>query len=170
VEQELFTAALGLVAPWRVQRSEFDAGAGRLDLFLDFPRGARFGCPELGCAEQRCPVHDTEDKTWRHLDFFQYQAHLHARVPRVRCPQHGVRQVAVSWARPGSGFTLLFEALLITFAAAMPVAKVAAFTGEQDTRIWRVLDHHVRRERAKLDFSTVERVGVDETAAARGQD
>ena len=87
MEQELFTAALGLVAPWRVQRSEFDAEAGRLDLFLDFPRGARFGCPEPGCPEQQCPVHDTEDKTWRHLDFFQYQAHLHARVPRVRCAQ-----------------------------------------------------------------------------------
>lgn len=170
MEQELFSAALGLVAPWRVARSEFDAEAGRLDLFLDFPRGARFACPEPGCSERECPVHDTEAKTWRHLDFFQYQAHLHAKVPRVRCGEHGVRQVSVSWARPGSGFTLLFEALLITFAGAMPVAKVAAFTGEQDTRIWRVLDHYVRRERAKLDFSTVERVGMDETAAARGQD
>ena len=55
----------------------------------------------------------------------------------------------------------------ITFAAAMPVAQVAKFTGEQDTRIWRVLDHYVKRERAKLDFSGVEKVGVDETAAAR---
>jgi transposase len=81
-----------------------------------------------------------------------------------------VRQVSVSWARPGSGFTLLFEALLITFASAMPVAKVAAFTGEHDTRIWRVLDHYIETERAKLDFSGVEQVGVDETAAARGQD
>jgi transposase len=170
VEEELFSAALGLVAPWRVARSEFDGEAGRLDLFMDFPRGSRFACPEPGCAERDCVVHDTEDKTWRHLDFFQYQAYLHARVRRVRCPQHGVRQVRVGWARPGSGFTLLFEALLITFAAAMPVAKVAAFTGEQDTRIWRVLEHYVTRERANLDFSTVERVGVDETAAARGQD
>jgi transposase len=170
VERELFGAALGLVAPWRVERSEFDAEAGRLDLYLDFPRGARFACPEPECPQRQCPVHDTEDKMWRHLDFFQYQAYLHARLPRVRCPEHGVRQVAVSWARPGSGFTLLFEALLITFAGAMPVAKVAAFMGEHDTRIWRVLDHYVKRERAKLDFSTVERVGVDETAAARGQD
>jgi transposase len=170
VEQELFSAALGLVAPWRVARSEFDAGAGRLDLYLDFPRGARFACSEPGCGQSQCPVHDTEDKTWRHLDFFQYQAYLHARLPRVRCPEHGVRQVAVSWARPGSGFTLLFEALLITFASAMPVARVAAFTGEDDTRIWRVLKHYVTTERAKLDFSGVERVGVDETAAARGQD
>ena len=170
VEQELFSAALGLVPPWRVVRSEFDAEAGRLDLYLEFPRGARFPCPLPGCAQLTCPVHDSDAKTWRHLDFFQYQAHLHAKVPRVRCPQHRVHQVAVSWARPESGFTLLFEALLITFAAAMPVAQVAKFTGEQDTRIWRVLEHYVKRERAKLDFSGVEKVGVDETAAARGQD
>jgi transposase len=53
-------------------------------------------------------VHDTVDKTWRHLDFFQHKALLHARLPRVRCPEHGVGQVSVPWARPGSGFTLLF--------------------------------------------------------------
>ena len=70
----------------------------------------------------------------------------------------------------GSGFTLLFEALLITFASAMPVKQVAKFTGEHDTRIWRVLEHYVATERAELDFCGVERVGVDETAAARGQD
>ena len=121
---------VGLVPPWRVDRSEFDAEAGRLDLYLEFPRGARFACPEPQCPERECPVHDTDAKTWRHLDFFQYQAYLHAKLPRVRCGEHGVRKVAVSWARPESGFTLLFEALLITFAAAMPVAKVAAFTGE----------------------------------------
>lgn len=88
----------------------------------------------------------------------------------MRCTTHGVHQVPLSWARPGSGFTLLFEALLVTFAAAMPVAKIATFTGEQDTRIWRVLDGYVTRERAALDFAAVHRIGVNETAAARGQD
>ncbi len=67
---------------------------------------------------------------------------LHARLPRVRCPVHGVRQVGAPWAREGSGFTLLFEALLLQFAAAMPVRKVAEMTREQDTRIRRVLHHH----------------------------
>jgi transposase len=186
MKQELFTAALGLVAPWRVARSEFvrsdeaalakdvaaapTSGAGRLDLFLEFPRGSRFQCPEPGCGERECPVHDTDDKTWRHLDFFQYKAYLHAKVPRVTCPEHGVRQVTLGWARPGSGFTLLFEALLLTFASAMPVKRIAKFTGEHDTKIWRVLEHYVGTARAGLDFSEVERVGVDETAAARGQD
>jgi len=81
-----------------------------------------------------------------------------------------VRRVAVSWVRPGSGFTLLFEALLIEFATAMPVAKVGEMTREHDTRIWRVLEHHVQVQRARLDFADVSRVGMDETSAARGQD
>ncbi|MCA1682359.1 MAG: ISL3 family transposase, partial [Actinobacteria bacterium] len=169
-ELSLFTAALGLTAPWRVARTEFEAEQTRLDLYLDFPRGAQFPCPAKDCTHGACPVHDTADKTWRHLDFFQHKAFLHARAPRVRCPEHGVRQVAVSWARPGSGFTMLFEALALTFAAAMPVSKVAEMTREHDTRIWRVLEHHVHAARDQQDFSTVRKVGMDETSARKGQD
>jgi hypothetical protein len=39
-----------------------------------------------------------------------------------------------------------------------------------DTRIWRVLEHHVGAAREKLDFSSVTEVGLDETSARRGQD
>jgi transposase len=169
-QRDLFGAALGLNPPWKVSDAEFDQASGRLDLYLDFPAGSRFACPVAGCGESGCPVHDTDGDSWRHLDFFQHQAYLHARVPRVRCPEHGVHQVTVPWARPGSGFTLLFEALLITYAKAMPVARIAALTGEHDTRIWRVLEHYVATAREGLDFSAVRRVGMDETAAARGQD
>ncbi|MGH3809849.1 MAG: ISL3 family transposase [Pseudonocardiaceae bacterium] len=169
-ELGLFTAALGLGGPWRVTRSEFDAEATQLDLYLGFERGARFACPAKDCAHGGCPVHDTVDKTWRHLDFFQHTAFLHASLPRVRCPGHGVRQVDVPWARPGSGFTLLFEALILSFAAVMPIAKVAAMTREHDTRIWRVVEHHVNAARDQLDCTGVTRVGMDETSARKGQD
>src|SRR5680860_242088 len=89
----VFQAALGITEPWRVTEAIFDPERGRLDLQIDFARGARFGCPE--CDEDACPVHDTEQKTWRHLDFFQHQAYLHARVPRVRCPGHGGVQIGL---------------------------------------------------------------------------
>jgi Transposase/Helix-turn-helix domain of transposase family ISL3 len=82
----------------------------------------------------------------------------------------GRGRVSVSWARPGSGFTMLFEALVLTFAVAMPVAKVAAMAREHDTRIWRVLEHHVRAAREREDFSAVTTVGMDETSARTGQD
>ena len=108
---ELFTTALDLGEPWRVTGAEFAPEPGRLDLDVACQRGARFPCPEPGCGHQECPVHDTVDKTWRHLDSFEHKAFLHARVP---------------WVRPGSGFTMLFEALVLTFAKAMPMARVAA--------------------------------------------
>ena len=167
-EIDLFQAALGLPEPWRVVGAEFSADRKRLDLYLDFPKGARFACPEGDAAG--CAVHDTSDKTWRHLDFFQHRAYLHARVPRVTCPIHGVRQVALAWARPESGFTLLFEALLMAMLAEMPVKAVAELVGEHDTRLWRLLHHYVEQARAKLSMAEVTRVGVDETSARRGQD
>src|SRR6266540_737487 len=104
----------------------------------------------------------------RELELFS-QA-LSARVPRVRCPEHGVRQVALPWAREGSGFTLLFEALLMALVAEMPVRAVAELVGEHDTRVWRVVHHDVDAARAREDLSTVERVGIDETSFRRGQD
>lgn len=115
-------------------------------------------------------MHDSEQKTWRHLDFFQHQAHLSARVPRVRCREHGVHRVPVAWARAGSGFTLLFEALVMALAKEMPVAALAGLVGEHDTRIWRIVHHYVDAARARQDLSQVSRLGVDETSFRRGQD
>jgi transposase len=60
--------------------------------------------------------------------------------------------------------------LALTFATAMPVAKVAELTREHDTRIWRVLEHHVQAAREREDFSAVTKVGMDETSARKGQD
>ena len=125
-DSELFSRALGLQEPWQVVDVRFDAEQRRLDLRIDFPKGSRFACPQ--CGREGCPVHDTELKTWRHLNFFEHQAYLTARVPRVVCPEDEVKQVEVPWARERSGFTLLFEALVCSFAAAMPMAKVAAMT------------------------------------------
>ena len=104
----LFTAALQLQSPWKVGSVDFrDAGDGGREprVAIVFGPGARFHCPETAC-----PVHDTRERTWRHPDFFRYKAFIHAGVPRVSCPVHGVRTVPVPWARPGSGFTLLFGA------------------------------------------------------------
>jgi transposase len=75
-ELGLFTAALGLSGPWRVVRTEFDIEGTQLDLYLDFERGARFACPAKDCAQGGCPLHDTTDKTWRHLDFLPAQGVL----------------------------------------------------------------------------------------------
>ena len=164
---DLFQKALGLDRPWEVVEVSFDAEQRRLDLRIDFPKGSVFCCP--GCGRSGLKVRDTEQKTWRHLDFFQHQAYLTARVPRVDCPEHGVCQVKVPWARERSGFTLLFEALVMALVKEMPVAAVAALIGETDMRIWRVLHHYVDVAVEAQDLSRLERLGIDETSSRRGQ-
>jgi transposase len=164
----LLQQALGLTPPWAVVRSDFDAAAHRLDIEIDFAPGSRFTCPTCGAAD--CPVYDTERKTWRHLDFFQHQAYLTARVPRVHCENCGIKTVTVPWARPDSGFSLLFEAMLMAMVSSMPVKAVARMVGEHDTRLWRVVHHYVEQARARSDASQVTRVAIDETASRAGHD
>jgi len=168
-DTNLLGLALGLTPPWTVTRSDFDAGARRLDIRIDFAAGSRFACPECGAAD--CPAYDSEPKSWRHLNFFQHQAWLHARVPRVRCPKCGIKTVTTfPWARKDSGFTLLFEALIMALVTSMPVSAAARLVGEHDTRLWRVIHHYVEEGRARVDTSDVTQVAVDETAARRGHD
>jgi len=100
--------------------------------------------------------------------FFEHEAYLHARTPRIHCPQCGVKTVSVSWAREGSGFTLLFEAFILTLAQQMPLNAVSRLVGEHDTRLWRILHHYVEQTRQEQDYSSVQEVGVDETASKRG--
>lgn len=163
---ELFEQALGLERPWRLERTEFDASARQLDLWVDFERGGTFECPE--CGQAGCKAYDTAPKSWRHLDFFQHRTFLHARVPRVTCPNCGIKQVEVPWARPGSGFTFWFESLVMALAREMPVKAIARLVGEHDTRLWRIIDYYVEEARAEADFSRVRSVGLDETASRRG--
>jgi transposase len=167
-DTDLFQAALGLSSPWRVERSSFDAALKRLDIFLDFARGSRFACSS--CGREGCAVHDTREETWRHLDFFQHQAFLRARVPRVTCPGCGVLKVSVPWARSGSGFTLLFEGILMSLIKSMPVRNVAQLVGEHDTKIWRVVHHYVGKAIETIDLSALTQIAIDETSARRGHD
>ena len=116
-------------------------------------------------------MHDTSEKTWRHLDLFQHQAILAARVPRIKCDACGVRQIDVPnkckrEARKGSGFiTQFFEALVMTQVTNMPIAAAARLVGCHDTKLWRVVLHYVHKAVARMDLSELKRVAIDEAAA-----
>ena len=109
-------------------------------------------------------------KVWRHLNLFQYQTYIHARVPRIKCPTHGAKQVKVPWAREQSGFTLFFESLIMVFAQHMPIKSISEMLGETDKRIWRVIEYYVRNALEKEDHSGVKKIGIDETAIRWGHE
>ena len=121
-DTKLLEMALGLTDSWKVAGVDFKAEEKRLDIYLDFAKGSRFACPACG---ELSSVYDTEQKEWRHLNFFQHECYLHARTPRTDCKKCGVHLVEVPWSRPQSGFTLLFEALIMMLSQAMPVNAVS---------------------------------------------
>jgi transposase len=123
--EHLFTQALGLGSPWNVVSCDFDPLAKSLELVIGFGRGARFADPETG---ELCPVHDTVQRSWEHLKFFEHRTTIHARVPRIKAPSGSVITVEVPWAKPHGGFTLLMEAFLLAMAKVLPVAEVSRQT------------------------------------------
>jgi transposase len=166
--EALFTSALGLQAPWVVRDVRLDTARHRIDFYVECKQ-ARLACPACGAASQK--VHDRLQRSWRHLDFFQYEAWLHAEVPRVGCAACGkTTQLGVPWAREGSGFTLLFEALALTMCRDLPVRQAARDLRVRDKQLWRRIEHYVSQARKKQDMSAVRIVGIDETSLRRGHD
>ena len=159
---------MGLGDGWEVSDLWFEPhdGADELHVRVARKRGAAVPCPVCG---EPCGVHDSRERTWRHLDIWQYETIVHCAVPRADCPEHGVRTARMPWeVRPNSHFTALFEAQVI--AAAMSGATVSAIAArlrETDRRIWAVLRRAVGEAREAADYSGVERVGIDDTSRAR---
>lgn len=166
--ETLFTTALGLTSPWEVEKVELNTAKRRIDFEVAY-RAKRHTCPACGALDQG--IHDRVRREWRHLDFFQYEAWLHADVPRVKCGACGkTSQVAVPWAREGSGFTLLFEALGLALCQELPVAQAANLLRVAAKRLWTRIDHYIKDARAKDDMSGVRHVGIDETSVKRGHE
>lgn len=166
-QNQLFGLALGLSEPWYIDSLTFSPEQKRLDIQVDFRRGATFPLP--GYAGQH-KAYDTVEKTWRHLNFFQHECYLHCRTPRVQVESGQVLLVDPPFAGKSSGFTLLFEALLMQLLSSMPVAAVSRLVGESDDKLWRMLEHYVDLARLQEDFSGVKAVGLDETSRRKSHD
>lgn len=164
---KVFEAALGVAAPWAVTTVDFDDGRKILTVLIDFKPGTQFAVP--GQARQH-PVHDTVLKRYRHLNFFQHECHLQVRTPRVRLPDGSVRLIEPEFAGKLSGFTLLFEALVLMLAQQMPFAAVARVVGESPYRVRALCQRYVALALEAADFSAVRALAIDETSRARGHD
>ena len=147
-ERELYDRLLGLSAPWFVADVNLDTEAQQVDVFVDHAKGTSFCCPECG---KQCPVYDhTAERQWRHLDTMQFKTMLHAKPPRVECPEHGIKQASLPWAEKNSRFTLLFERLAIDVLQATQTVKGAqSILGTTWDETWHILRRAVARGKAR---------------------
>lgn len=165
----LFESALNVKQPWYIENIEFNEEKKRLDVFIDFKKGSVFhyeNSEEKISGEYK--AYDTLKKTWRHLNFFEHETYLHARVPRIKIGDNKIRKIKVPWEGVNSGFTLLFEAFILQLAKHMPVNVISKIVGESNYKIWGILEKYIDTTLEENDYSELTAIGVDETSSRKG--
>ena len=162
----LYQYLLGLKSPWTVSRVQLNITGQCVDVWAEHPEDAAWACPH---GTKKLPLYDhAEERTWRPLDGGQFQTHLHARIPRVACGEHGVVQITVPWAEPRSRFTLLFERLALDVLSQCDVSGATRILRISWDEARGLMQRAVTRGRARKTAQIVRRVGGDEKAAAKG--
>lgn len=104
-QPQIFSATLGLFAPWYITAIRFSEREKRIDITVETQAGEPVPCPECGT---RVTTDDVCHETWQHHDFFSHTAYVHVQVPRILCPCcHHALNLPVPWAREGSNFVRL---------------------------------------------------------------
>jgi len=164
--ESLFAKALGILDPWDIKGVHFDSDQKKLEIRVDFKRGAVFKDTD----GKTYKAYDTVEKTWRHLNFFEHECYIIARTPRIKPESGGIKMIMPPWSGVVGGFTMLFEALILRLCSHMPVHQVGKMLGLHDGRLWHVLDGYVFKGQLQSDFSDVRQIGVDETSYKKGHD
>jgi transposase len=160
-----FAKLLGLRSPWKVSQVSLSSEEKRIDVSLGHRRRAQFSCPECRLP---LPLYDhIPSRQWRHLDHGECLTWLHARVPRVYCLEHGIRQVMVPWALPGSRFTLPFERHAIDTLLETDVLGGARLLHLSWDEAWHLMERAVERGLKAKKQRVIPYLGVDEKAIAR---
>ena len=163
----LYQHLLGLTEPWSVTRVDLDVATQRVDVWVEHPKSLQWACPECGAQGS---LHDhASERVWRHLDSCQFQTFLHAAPPRVKCPEHGVRQVRLPWTEPNARFTSMFEAFAIRVLQETSIQAARKILGISWDEAWYLQHRAVARGLARKKPRDIRYLGVDEKSAGRGQ-
>ena len=161
-DTEFLGQLLRVEDPWKVVESQLDLKRQRVDARLEWVGPGR--CPDCG---RECPMHDHRERTWRDLDLCGDQLFLHALVPRVDCPEHGVKTVPVPWATGRTEFTERFERLAIALLLEMSVAGVARRLAISWDQVDAIMDRAVKRGRERRQPRIVAHLGIDEKSVKK---
>ncbi|MDR1405479.1 MAG: ISL3 family transposase [Candidatus Methanoplasma sp.] len=160
-DAELAEFMLGIREPWKVTEIwHVTETENEIHIRADVPMGSSVPCP---CCGKMCRVHDRPNgRIWRDLDAWSWKTYIHARIPRSDCPEHGVKQIDIPWARPNSRFTLMMESFIMALAEEMAVGTAARKIDEYSGRVWTAVRAKAEELLSGLNLSGTSRVSVDE--------
>jgi len=131
-------------------------------------RRRRLQCPKCSYLTWNRESRQHHDSSWRHLDLGIWRLEIHARLRRLRCPEHGVHVEGVPFARDGARFTRDFENLVAWLATKTDKTATCRLTRIDWATIGRVIE---RVGKALIDtdrLSDLFEISIDEVAWRKG--
>ena len=125
-------------------------------------------CPKCSYSTRHRESRQHHDSVWRHLDLGRWWLEVHARLRRVRCPEHGALVESVPFARHGARFTRDFEDLVAWLASKTDKTATCRLTRIDWQTIGRVIER-VGQELIDGDRLTdLFEISIDEVAWRKG--
>ena len=152
---------LGIEYPWVVTGINRDSRSKEVTVLVAYDPEGEMHCPECGGTGI---LHDHRKRRWRHLDSCNHKTILEASVPRVRCEEHGVKQLPVSWAEKNSRFTIEFERAVLVWLQDDSIKTVAENFSLSWDQVDGIMQRAVTRGLERRKKSNPEHIGVDETS------
>ena len=171
-DKVLYTQILGIQSHWEIVKIRLDIKDERIDISVEWPAGIQAPCPvcQKENKEALCKIHDRrKGRVWRHLDTCQMKTFIHSHIPRVKCPEHGIKTISIDWADEMARFSHLFEGFAIQIlkmsANRSQTAKVLRVSWDELNRIMlRAVDRGLSRRKNEIISS----IGIDEKSFLSG--
>jgi transposase len=165
-ETAFFTQLLGITRPWFISKVILTKEKQRVDIYVEHYRDFAFPCPKC---QKLCSVKDhTNEREFRHLNVFQMATFIHVRLPRIKCPQHGVLQIVSGLGEENFGMTYEFESLVLDLERECTPEGVSRLLDLNWHSCWGVMERAVARGQKRKAHRIPERIGVDEKSFSKG--
>jgi transposase len=126
-------------------------------------------CPKCSYSTPHRENKQLHDSVWRHLDLGRWRLEVHARLRRLRCPEHGVHVEGVPFARDGARCTRDFDNLVAWLATKTDKTATCRLTRIDWQTIGRIIARVADEHLGELDrLSDLFEISIDEVAWRKG--
>jgi transposase len=165
---QLYEDIVRVVAPWIVTAVIKDDEERKITIRIEYGREESVVCPVCG---KSVKLYDHRIRRLRYLDTCQYETFLEVYVPRVKCKEERVEQIAIPFAEKRSRFTARFEGAVTVWLRDSPISAV----GENFNVSWDEVDgimrRAVKRGLERRQQRRPKNIGIeDETSFRKGHD
>jgi transposase len=159
--EEFYNHLLDIESPWEVASIKRDASTREVTAIVQYKPAEKLKCPECG---KEGSLHDHRTRRWRHLDSCNHKTLIEAEIPRVKCSEHGIKQVPVNWAEKNSRFTLEFESAVILWLKEDSIKTVALNFGISWDEVNGIMGRALKRGLQRRQETQLTMIGIDETS------